>query len=93
LPRKSESYVTRSECAKVSGQIRNEILVVKKALVGEDMRGGIVKEIRDIKSDIEAVKKYVNDEKAKGRDWRMLGFAILGSVISGLIITVVTFLL
>lgn len=62
---------------------------MKNVLVGEDMRGGMNREIGDIKKDLCYVKKYIEDEKTKGRDWRMLGFAILGSVVSGLVVGII----
>jgi len=94
LPRKNNpTYITRTECARISGQIREELSIVKKALVGEDMRGGIVREIRDMKSDLRDVKEYINGEKTKGRDWRLLGFAVLGSIISGAVVTLLNYIL
>lgn len=86
-------YVTRSECARISGQIREELKVLKSVLVGEDMRGGMNKEIGDIKRDLCHVKEYIDNQKTKGRDWRMLGFAILGSVISGAVIAALNYFL
>lgn len=91
LPKKSnDPYVTRNECSKISGQIREELKVLKTVLVGDDMRGGMNKEISEIKNDLNHIKDYIKNEETKGRDWRMLGFAILGSVISGLIITILS---
>ena len=94
LPRKSDNpYVARSECAQISGQVRNELKVLKVALVGEDMRGGISRELGEMKIDLKDVKEYINNQKAKGRDWRLLGFAILGSVVSGVVVGIITSLL
>jgi len=85
------AYVTKVECAEISGQIRNEISIIKKALVGEDLRGGLVKDVSSMKNDLKDMKKYINNQKTKGRDWRLLGFAVLGSVISGVIVAVITY--
>lgn len=95
MPRKNNptTYVTRTECARISGQIREELSIVKKALVGEDMRGGILREIRDMKSDLKDVKHYINGEKTRGRDWRLLGFAVLGSITSGTMVAILNYLL
>jgi hypothetical protein len=93
LPRKSDPYVTRDECSQISGRIRSELCVLKRALVGEDLRSGIVKDVGDIKGDIKEIKNYINDQKTRGRDWRMLGFAVLGSVISGVIFTILNYVL
>jgi len=63
------------------------------ALWGKDGRGGIVKDIGDIKNKVEAILNRESETKTKGRDWRLLGFAILGSAITGLIITGINYLL
>lgn len=92
MPRKKDSpYVTKAECAETSGQIRDEISIVKKALVGEDLRGGLVKDVSDMKNDLKDMKKYINNQKTKGRDWRLFGFAILGSAVSGVIVALITY--
>ena len=89
----TSTFVTHAECAEVSGQIRNEISVVKKALVGADLRGGLVKDVADMKSDMETIKKFIDNQKTKGRDWRLLGFSILGSIVSGTVIAVLYYIL
>ena len=49
-------YVTRSECAATTSAIRSDLTeikddlkLVKTALSGEDMRGGLVKDVADLK--------------------------------------------
>lgn len=49
-------YVTRAECAATTGAIRSDLTeikddlkLVKTALSGEDMRGGLVKDVADLK--------------------------------------------
>lgn len=92
MPRKKNpSYVTSVECAEISGQIRNEITIIKNSLVGKDMRGGIVKDMADMKGDLKAVKQYMNNEKTKGRDWKLLAFALVGSITSGAVVAVITY--
>jgi len=92
--KKSNSkYVTRTECAQISGQISGELSILKKALVGEDMRSGVVKDIADLKNDVKGIKQYVNDEKTKGRDWRLLGFSLLASILGGTVVAVITYFL
>ena len=94
----NSDFVTRAECSRISGEIKNELNTIKVALVGKDMRGGLLKDMRDMKScveslkrDIGSVKDYIDDQKRKGRDWRLLGFAILGSAISGIMIALVNY--
>ena len=58
-------YMTRSECLSQRRPIRADITTIKKALVGEDLRGGIVKDCSDMKKDLKAVKKSINDANNK----------------------------
>jgi hypothetical protein len=57
--KKSDPYVTRDECFQISGEIRRDISTIKKTLVGEDLRGGIVKDMQEIKSATGAIKTVV----------------------------------
>ena len=52
MPKKERNHVTISECGEKSRVINNELSVIKKALVGDDMRGGIVKDLADIKANL-----------------------------------------
>jgi hypothetical protein len=44
-------YVTRSECANITGDMNKKLDTIQKALVGDDMRGGIVKDVADLKKE------------------------------------------
>lgn len=59
MSREDNPYVTHRECSRQVGQIttqinnlQDEIRVIKEALVGKDLRGGVVKDVADIKSKI-----------------------------------------
>jgi hypothetical protein len=91
--KKNDDYVTRVECTQVSGQIRSELAILKRAMVGEDLTGGIVKDMGELKNDVKAIKQYINTEENKGRDWRLLGFSILGSTVTGAIVIFIRFFL
>ena len=62
------------------------------ALWGKDGRAGIVKDIGDIKNFISNLVQKESEAKTKGRDWRLLGFAVLGSIITGGIMAAVNYL-
>jgi Tfp pilus assembly protein PilO len=54
--RTKDCFVTRAECAATTGAIRSDLTeikddlkLVKTALSGEDMRGGLVKDVGDLK--------------------------------------------
>lgn len=56
-------FVTKDECAQISGDIKDELRTIRVALVGEDMRGGLVKDVADLKkersSTVEVLKAVV----------------------------------
>ena len=51
-----EEFVTKAECYKTHAQISMDFGTIKKALVGDDYRGGIVKDVADTKKDISEIK-------------------------------------
>jgi len=63
------------------------------ALWGKDGRGGMVKDLGDIKNTLTDLVSAQAETKTKKRDWRLLGFTILASTITGLIIVGVNYVL
>lgn len=61
--RKNPVYVTRQECAEITSAIREELQTIRVALLGNNMRGGIVGDIMALKKErsftIEIVKTIV----------------------------------
>jgi len=57
------AYVTKAECAQISASIKEELKAIRTALVGEDMRGGLVKDVADLKKErsttLEVVRSVV----------------------------------
>jgi len=53
------SYVTRAECFQISGDIKKDLNTIKLTLVGEDMRGGLVKDLQEIKAATSVLKTVV----------------------------------
>jgi hypothetical protein len=43
------NFVTKVECQQITATFREDMGTVKKALVGEDMRGGLVKDVSEIR--------------------------------------------
>lgn len=83
------SPMTRAECKAISGKLN-------LALFGKDGRGGMVKDMGDIRSDQRAIKKSVKEiefcrkereeeRKKKKRDWRGLIYSVIGgAVVAGI---------
>ena len=96
MPKKKNNpgFVTQSQCDTKYGKMN-------LALFGSDGRGGIVKDISDIKNQVASTSKEVTDfvkdhkeeMKTKGRDWRALGFTILASLVGGTTVGIILTLL
>ena len=52
-------YVTHKECYAISQAIKDELKTIKITLIGEDMRGGLVKDVETIKSATGIVKTVI----------------------------------
>ena len=78
-------YVTRADC------LRNHAKI-NLALFGHDGRGGIVKDISDMKADVKTATKFINDQQKnqteKKRDYRSFWYSVTG----GLVVIAVTYL-
>lgn len=76
--------VTTAECAQISGSINKELGTIKRALVGDDMRGGIVKDVADIKSNL-------RNSTGLGRKERAMIYTSIISVAGLIIIELIKF--
>lgn len=47
-----DDFVTKVECQQITSTFREDLGTVKMALVGEDMRGGIVRDVSEIRSTL-----------------------------------------
>lgn len=90
-----KEYITRKDCEifmKVE-DCKDIMGKTERALFGEDGLGGMAHTLTEIKTTVDSLYKERNEEKKKGRDWRLLAFAIVGSTVTGVIVAVVTFAL
>jgi hypothetical protein len=73
--------------------LRDDVKTLKNAVVGPNMTGGMAADITTMKADVAEIKKALNgqanEEKKKGRDWRVLGFVVLAGVTSGSIVALI----
>ena len=68
-----EEFVTKAECYKTHAQITSDFGTIKKALVGDDLRGGLVKDVADTKKDIAEIKTTLKDNGDNGSNNGGLG--------------------
>ena len=79
-----QEFVTKGECQQITASFREDLGTVKMALVGGDMRGGIVKDVSEIKSTLTSVKNN-GSKNGLGRKERALVYtSIIGT--GGLIV-------
>lgn len=52
-------YVTHAECSTIMNGVKAELKTIKTTLIGEDMRGGLVKDVQEIKSATGIVKTVI----------------------------------
>ena len=84
MPKKRNggSFVTRTECDTMMGQVGRDIDIVKKALVGDDFRHGIVKDVADIKSQMIDFKNTQKEKRETSLRWKLaaagFAFTLLG---------------
>lgn len=97
MPKKNVKYVTFEMCREVSGSIKRDVEVLRKVLIGENAKSGVVADILKIKEAITQIQKFINDQmeerKQERRNIKGVAYAVLGSVISGVIITLLSYLL
>ena len=50
-PEDNPGLVTRAECARITGEMNKKLDTIQNALVGKDMRGGLVKDVANLKKE------------------------------------------
>ena len=77
-PHNGGNYVTVVNC-------RDRHVKIENALFGGDGRGGMVKDIGDIKNFMETFREAHKDEKGEKQDrfraWRTLAYSIIGGCV------------
>lgn len=51
-------FVTHAECAAISDSIKTELKTIKVTLIGEDMRGGLVKDLQKLNPQQASLKQF-----------------------------------
>lgn len=72
-------FISREECAKMHEQVGHDLKIIQKALVGEDLRGGLVKDVSDMKTSITSLSNKKDKDIDFTRSWKL---AVLATVLS-----------
>jgi hypothetical protein len=52
MPENKADFVTKAECRQITSGFQDDLATVKKAIIGDDMRGGMVRDIAEIKGKV-----------------------------------------
>ena len=52
MPENKDEFVTKTECRQRMSGFQDDLATVKKAIIGDDMRGGMVRDIAEIKGKV-----------------------------------------
>lgn len=77
----SSEFVTKVECRQITSSFQEDLVTVKKAIMGDDMRGGMVRDISEIKSQVNKVNKVnkVNNGGLGKRERAMVYVSLIGT--------------
>jgi hypothetical protein len=78
-------YVTKGDCREAMSSVATELGTVKKALVGDDMRGGIVKDIAGLNGKVDDLIKAKQCGDEISLKWKLAIFSASISSILALI--------
>jgi hypothetical protein len=53
--RRTEDFVTRGECTAINTDMKADLKLIKVAVVGADMRGGMVRDIADLRNKVDGI--------------------------------------
>lgn len=85
--------VTRSECSGIMTPLLKDVQTIRNALVGDDLRGGMVKELAEMRSEQKSVNGVNKEEKrtrelnlklTEKRKWALIAlvFTIVGYAVN-----------
>ncbi len=79
-----QEFVTKGECQQITASFREDMGTVKMALVGGDLRGGIVKDLSEMKGTLNTVKNNGSKNGLGKKERALVYTSIIGT--GGLII-------
>jgi hypothetical protein len=74
-----DEYVTKADCAKNMAPINSDLLTIKKALVGDDLRGGLVQDVTYIKTTLKNNPNQNNGNSLGKRERAMVYCSLIAS--------------
>lgn len=90
-------YVLRSECTQMMGEQNKKLDTIMKALVGEDLQGGLVKVVTGIQGELknkatkDDIQQLQKKRKLSGRDIALILTAVV-TTFGSIVVTIITYL-
>lgn len=79
MPKEHEDdFVTKGECGQKMVGVQTDLAMVKKAIMGDDMRGGMVRDISEIKGRVNKANNGGNGGLGK-RERAMVYVSLIGT--------------
>ena len=75
----SSEFVTKVECRQITSSFQEDLVTVKKAIMGDDMRGGMVRDISEIKSRVNKANNGGNNGGLGKRERAMVYVSLIGT--------------
>lgn len=82
MPDGKGKFVTRSECQSAMSRVATDIDTVKCALVGKDLRGGLVKDVADLIGKVDHIIQANQESNSIRLEWKL---AIFGAIVTSII--------
>lgn len=81
-------YITIEECQKCNGDLKDDLKTIKNALIGENMRGGLVQQVNELATTLQDLitdksdeKKDVDDKKVRSQRWKIAAFTAFAGIL------------
>ena len=73
-----DDFVTKIECRQITSGFQDDLATIKKAIMGDDMRGGMVRDISEIKGRVNKANNGGNGGLGK-RERAMVYVSLIGT--------------
>lgn len=81
-------HITMEECVKCNNGLKDELRSIKVALLGEDMRSGLVQQTNELTQTLKALTKDREEEKSeiekrkeRLQRWKLAAFTVAAGLI------------
>ena len=81
----NSKFVSRAECTAAMKEVSADLDLVKTALIGNDMRGGMVNDVAQLNMKVDSLVKQSQLNKEIGLKWKLAIFGALASAVISIV--------